>query len=92
MAATPGTPVATQQTIEELDRAIADVLLEIKGVDKGIKNLNARRMTLTAKYERLNERKQIYTSEAIENEQDWESRKLYLIIRNVHLSSQLNMN
>lgn len=84
MAGTPKTRTSSQQvngkpspdTVKELDKAIADVLLEIKGLDKGIKRMNERRMILTAKYEQLNETKQMYTSEAIAIEQNWESGKI----------------
>lgn len=83
MAATPKTPAtpkqangkASPETVKNLDKAIADVLFEIKSVDKGIKSLNDRRVGLTAKYEQLNEQRQMYASEAIANEQNWESGK-----------------
>lgn len=85
MAATPRTPASSKQVnagktspdaVQELDKAIADVLLEIKNLDKGIKSLNERRMMLTAKYEQLNETRQMHASEAIATEQNWESGKL----------------
>lgn len=83
MAATPKKPAvpkqmngkASPETVKDLDKAIADVLFEIKSVDKGIKSLNDRRMALTAKYEQLNEKRQMFASEAIANEQNWESGK-----------------
>lgn len=83
MATTPKTPTSTKQvngkpcpdTVKDLDKAIADVLLEIKGLDKGIKKLNERRTLLTAKYEQLNETRQMHASEAIATEQNWESGK-----------------
>lgn len=79
----PNTPAASKQVngkshtdnVRDLDKAIAAVLHEIKGLDKGIKKLNERRTLLTAKYEQLNEQKQLYTSEVIATEQDWESGK-----------------
>lgn len=83
MDSTPKTPASSKQvngktcpeTTNNIDKAIADVLHEIKCLDKGIKKMNERRMQLTAKYEALNETRQMYASEAIANEQNWESGK-----------------
>lgn len=81
MATTPKTPATaaevnskpTSGTVNDLDKAIADVLSEIKGLDKGIKKLNERRVILTARYEQLSEKRQMYASEAIATEQNWQS-------------------
>lgn len=83
MDSTPKTPASAKEVngktnpdiTNNLDKAIADVLHEIKGLDKGIKKMNERRMQLTAKYEELNETRQMYASEAIANEHNWESGK-----------------
>lgn len=81
MATTSKAPTSHEQVngksspdnVKNLDKAIADVLVEIKSLDKGIKRMNERRSTLTAKYEHLNEMRQMYASEAIATEQNWES-------------------
>lgn len=92
MAATPKTPAAatevnskpTPDTVKDLDKAIADVMTEIKGLDKGIKRLNERRVILTAKYEQLSETRQMYASEAIATEQNWQSGEFNEGIRKVY--------
>lgn len=97
MESTPNTPLASKQVngktspdaANNLDKAIADVLHEIKGLDKGIKKMNERRMQLTAKYDALNETRQMYASEAIANEQNWESGKFdeNNLMTNLHIYS-----
>lgn len=76
-ASTPK-PKQKSETKKSLETAIAEVIAEIKNVDAQILRLNNRRLGLTAKFDRLNEKQLMNDSEAIAAEQNWEIGKFIL--------------
>lgn len=73
----------TKRTTEIIENEMTKILEDIKMIDKTLKTLNAKRVTLTTKYENLNEEKLMIDAEAIATEQNWESGKLLLNFKSI---------
>lgn len=74
------TSEATEKKGLLLDQEIKDVLHQIKSIDGRIKSLNNKRIIHMEKYEKLNEAKLMYESEASASEQNWESGKWFSLL------------